>query len=49
MSTNSQSRRFAPLNVSAEADGAMRLRGIVFDMDGTLCKDFILPSPVPYT
>lgn len=37
-------RRFAPLGPSskrtkeAEAEGVPRLRGIVFDVDGTLCK-----------
>lgn len=35
-------RRFAPLSGSADEsagdDGAQKLRGIVFDMDGTLCR-----------
>jgi hypothetical protein len=39
-------RRFAPLGPSskktreAEAEGIPRLRGIVFDVDGTLCEYF---------
>ncbi|GAB7341351.1 hypothetical protein MBLNU457_7611t2 [Dothideomycetes sp. NU457] len=38
MSTSSTSRRFAPLQSGASANDQMQLKGIVFDMDGTLCE-----------
>lgn len=42
ISTSSQEqskRRFAPVGRKAGGnDGAVELKGIVFDMDGTLCK-----------
>lgn len=38
-----QTRRFAPLklgNDKDEIDGRMVLKGVVFDVDGTLCRLF---------
>ncbi|KAG0645895.1 putative hydrolase [Hyphodiscus hymeniophilus] len=37
-STSKEPRRFAPLRIGADGfDGVPKLKGIVFDMDGTLC------------
>ncbi|UNI15733.1 hypothetical protein JDV02_002239 [Purpureocillium takamizusanense] len=35
---SSAPRRFAPLAETAASDGRPKLRGVVFDMDGTLCE-----------
>lgn len=45
MSAPSQTRRFAPLklgNTQDEAEGKLVLKGVVFDVDGTLCKFLLL-------
>jgi hypothetical protein len=43
----SRPRRFAPLDPAKKRDGDTRpvLRGIVFDVDGTLCEFNFLPDP----
>lgn len=43
-----QTRRFAPLRLGTdkdEVDGRMVLKGVVFDVDGTLCRLFCFFSP----